>query len=109
MPPGGGLARGEEPLAAAARELAEETGCLLEQACRIEVSHEDLHGAGNCVHVVVGQARGAPVADRREVIEARFFALDDLPHNTAGRLAPELPAWVSLYRHQRKAYSEQTG
>ena len=30
MLPGGGIARGEDPLAAATRELAEETGCALD-------------------------------------------------------------------------------
>ena len=97
MPPGGGLRRGEEPLAAAARELREETGCALDRPRRLEIALEDLHGAGNRVHVVAGRAVGVPRADMREVIEVRFFAPDALPPNLARALSPALADWIAAY------------
>lgn len=97
MPPGGGLGRGEDAVAAAARELREETGCILLEARNIGISHEDLHGADNRVHLVVGMAAGEPRADQREVIAARFFALDALPPDLVETLGEELPRWVAAY------------
>ena len=100
MPPGGGLRRGEDPLAAAARELREETGCALARPRRLEVALEDLHGAGNRVHVVAGRAVGVPRADMREVIEVRFFAIDALPPDLAALLALTLPEWIAAYNSE---------
>lgn len=93
MAPGGGLRRGEDPLVAAARELREETGCRLIGARLAAVVEENLHGARNRVHVVTGSAAGAPVPDGREIIAARFFAVDRLPpaHAPAG-LATQIAA-----------------
>lgn len=91
LPPGGGLRRGENPVLAGARELVEETGCTLVDGYLAAVSAEDLHGASNIVHVVVGTAVGDPVPDRREIVAARFFAPAALPEN-----APrELAAWLA--------------
>jgi len=95
MPPGGGIGRGEDPLTAAIRELREETACRLENARTLALSHEDLHGAANRVHIVCGLTRDQPVADGREIIEAAFFALGDLPHALPNRLRAQLPEWVT--------------
>jgi ADP-ribose pyrophosphatase YjhB (NUDIX family) len=95
MPPGGGLARGEDPLAAARRELAEETGCALHGAHLVQCLEETMHGAGNRVHVVAGWTFDVPRADGREVIEAGFFALHALPADLAARLHEELPRWIT--------------
>ena len=40
---------------------------------------EPLHGAREPSHLFTGQVAGEPVPDMREVVEARFFALDALP------------------------------
>ena len=94
MPPGGGLARGEDPVTAAQRELREETGCRLEHARMLAQTSEDLHGAANLVHIVAGITRDAAIADGREIIEAAFFAIDDLPEAMPPRLRARLPDWV---------------
>ena len=104
MPPGGGLQRGEDPLAAAERELLEETGCTLQWAAQIEFAEERLHGTGNFVHVIAGDTRDAPLADGREIIEARFFAATQLPEAMPRLFRARLPEWITAAiaaRHQR--------
>jgi len=93
--PAGGMGRREDPLAAAARELAEETACRLHGAVLAEVVVEPLLGARNQVHVVTGHALGPARPDRREVLEAAFFALDALPEPLAPILHEALPRWVA--------------
>ncbi len=95
MPPGGGLARGEDPVAAAIRELREETGCRLDHARLLDLVQEKLHGAGNQVHLVVGWTADDPVADGREIIEAAFFAADALPQHMPPQLRERLPHWIT--------------
>ena len=92
--PGGGIGRGETPLAAALRELAEEAACALEDPREIAVIEEPLAGTVNRVHIVAGQARGQPHPDGREIIAAAFFALDDLPADLNGVVERNLRGWV---------------
>lgn len=95
MPPGGGLARGEHPIAAAQRELLEETACTLQWAALIERADEQLHGAGNMVHIVAGVTLDTPLADGREIIETRFFELSALPDSMPRLFRARLPEWVT--------------
>lgn len=87
--PGGGLGRGEVPEAAAARELAEELGCALALS-PAGVIEEQLHGTPNRVHLFAGTLESLPTPDGREVIEARFFPLDDLPGDCSAIVSPRL-------------------
>ncbi|WP_235037653.1 MULTISPECIES: NUDIX domain-containing protein [unclassified Novosphingobium] len=95
MPPGGGMRRGEDPLLAAARELVEETGCRLTEARLLQISDEKLHGSSNAVRIVLGRTGDEPRADGREIIEARFFALDTLPAHMPAGLAARVQAWAA--------------
>lgn len=81
--PGGGLNRGEEPLAAAIREFAEELRCAVIAPRHVGTLEEDYHGARNTAHVFTGLIAGEPRPDMREIVEARFFALDALPPGTS--------------------------
>ncbi len=99
MPPGGAMEAGEDPLAAAARELGEELGCTL-KAPRVVAAIADTlrgsgHGSGGLVHIVVGQAAGTPRPDNREVVAAEFFAPDALPSDISPYLARKIPLWLS--------------
>lgn len=94
MLPGGGIARREGPLAAALRELREETGLELDDARILAVVEEHLNGAANRVHLVCGQAWGDLRIDRREVIEARFFDPAALPGGLSPALAGRLEEWL---------------
>lgn len=103
MLPGGGLARGEEPLAAAAREVREETGCTLANAYTVTVLVEPLWGARNTVHIVAGDTADPPRPDRREVMSAAFFAADALPENLAGVMQRHLAEWITAVKAARPA------
>jgi len=102
--PAGGMRRGEDPVAAARRELGEETGVGLMTARLIEVVEEPLAGARNIVHVVAGWSEGAVRIDGREVVEARFFAMDDLPDLLATALPGGLPRWLAGLAEAGHAY-----
>lgn len=104
--PGGGMKRGEAALATAQRELREETGCTLADPVEVALAEEALHGADNRVHVIVGQACGAHCADRREVIDAAFFALDALPAAMPEKLRSALPDWVTAAKAARRRPAE---
>jgi 8-oxo-dGTP pyrophosphatase MutT (NUDIX family) len=96
--PGGGLGRSEDACDGARREFLEETGRPLVNATVVQVSEESSHGASNQVHVVTGQSTGDLVADGREVLEARWFAVDALPETLSERLRRELPGWITAAR-----------
>jgi 8-oxo-dGTP pyrophosphatase MutT (NUDIX family) len=95
MPPGGGLARREDALDAAARELAEETGCLLTGAVLIDEVEESLHGARNRVRIVAGRVTGKPRVDGREVAKAAFFHPARLPDDMPRQVRKALPGWIT--------------
>jgi 8-oxo-dGTP pyrophosphatase MutT (NUDIX family) len=101
MPPGGGLARGEDALAAAARELLEETACRLDNAALIALSSEQVGAARNEVHIVGGLTTDAPCPDGREIIEARFFELHLLPENMPAQFCERLPEWITAAKAAR--------
>jgi 8-oxo-dGTP pyrophosphatase MutT (NUDIX family) len=100
LAPGGSVERGEDPVATARRELAEETGCTLSDARKVAQVLERPMGAYNEVHVVVGRAGGVVAPDRREVDEAAWFAPDALPPDIAPRIRDGLVGWIAAYNSE---------
>ena len=96
MLPGGGIARGEQPMAAALRELAEEVGLTLSDPRCFAAVDEPLYGTTNRVHLFTGRAEGVLAIDGREIIEAAYFAPDSLPADLSPALARGLPGWLKL-------------
>ena len=95
MLPGGRPNRGEHPVAAGLRELAEEVGCGLEHP--IEVMRPD-PAAHHVRHVVVGRTGDTPRIDGREIVEARFCDPEALPGPVGEHLAGRLGFWIERYR-----------
>ncbi|MEI6641700.1 MAG: NUDIX domain-containing protein [Novosphingobium sp.] len=92
--PGGGLARGENPVATGARELAEETGCVLENGVWIGTDLRVMPGGWrNRVEIVTGHTGCVPRADGREIAETGFFAPDALPLTTGAVVEVALTIW----------------
>ncbi|MCT2559864.1 NUDIX domain-containing protein [Tsuneonella sp. YG55] len=96
--PGGGMGRREEPLAAAAREVHEEIGCVLESGRVLDRIEETVSGAPHTAWLVAGTTRDYPVPDRREVIEARFFPLHSLPEPQSDLTRKRIAAWRESLR-----------
>jgi 8-oxo-dGTP pyrophosphatase MutT (NUDIX family) len=96
--PGGGLRSGEDPMQGAAREFAEELGCEVSALAFLGVHQGTLHGAPSRTHVFSGTVAYAPRPDRREIAEARFFALDALPADVGSRVAMGLELLNSSLR-----------
>lgn len=91
--PGGGLGRGEDPAAAARRELHEELRCDLLTIEHVATLHETISGAPHTAHVFAGALANEPRPDGREVIEARFFAADDLPDDLSRLSRLRIAEW----------------
>lgn len=93
--PGGGLDRGEDPLACANREMREELGCGLTGVALFDVVDGFVDRSPNRGHVFVGRIEGTPRPDQREVIEAGWFAFDALPAEM-----------VAASRHEAERYRQ---
>lgn len=99
MLPGGGLAPREDPEAGAMREVHEET-CLTLGATHL-VGRTDDPLSQHETWLVAGWTMDQPLPDGREVLEAAFFAHDDLPAPVAPRLAENLAGWVTAAKAGR--------
>ena len=77
--PGGGVGRNETPEQAARREMREEATCEMDGLILVARFEEDVSGARADTWLFAGNLLTGPVADGREVVEARLFPLHSLP------------------------------
>lgn len=92
--PGGGLARGETPRQAAARELREETGLHAGAMQPFATYRSVAEGKRDTVHLFVTQVTGTPVPDGREVAEVRAFAPVELPAAVSPATRRRIKEWL---------------
>lgn len=91
--PGGGLARGEDPLEAARREMREELGVELARIEPIGTLEEVVSGSPHTAHLFAATCDQRPKPDGREVIEARFFPSHSLPEPLGRTTRDRIAAW----------------
>lgn len=94
MLPGGGMGRKENPIHSAARELREETGCMLTDPKFVGTVVLDNGSWQNIVELVAGHADGKVQVDEREIAQASFFPPSDLPDQTAESTIRLIAAWI---------------
>ena len=99
--PGGGLRRGEDPTAAAARELREELGCGLADLIELDRHEADDSGSRDVRYLFTARLVGEPVADRREIVAVEWFEPNALPAE-ASRYASEFVARALAARSQQR-------
>jgi ADP-ribose pyrophosphatase YjhB (NUDIX family) len=91
--PGGGMGPGEDPVAALRREVREELGIDLAAIDMIAVIEEVMSGSPHTAHLFVAATDQPLRPDGREIIEARFFALDALPEKLGRTTCAQLALW----------------
>ncbi len=96
MLPGGGIARGEAPASAAARELREETGCALHDIAPLGMFLASAEGRRDTVHLFGGTSDDVPEVDGVELADARFFPADALPDTASPATRRRIAEWRGL-------------
>lgn len=91
--PGGGLRPGEDPEAAARREVQEELGITLTRIEPIGTLEEVLSGSPHTAHLFAATCNLNPRPDRREIAEARFFPSHSLPEPLGRITRARIDAW----------------
>lgn len=93
MLPGGGVQRGEEPALAARREVWEELGVEFVQLDKLGALDEVISGSPHRAYVFAARADGPVTPDQREVLEARYFSLAQLPQGISALTRRRLALW----------------
>ena len=96
--PGGGRAAGEDAIATARREMAEEAGCTLHDPAWLGQIRRTMPGGWiNRIELVTGRITGTPRADGREILAVTLAAPDALPPGTH----PAVHDYLALWRAQQ--------
>ncbi len=82
--PAGGASLSEDPETAIRREVREELACELCELVLLHEAEDTMHGAPQRNWIFQARVESEPRPDQREVIEARWFAMDALPEPLTG-------------------------
>jgi 8-oxo-dGTP pyrophosphatase MutT (NUDIX family) len=89
--PGGGLKRNESPFAAACREMKEELGVEIDDWVAVGDVLARFQRTRSTMHCFRAEVSAPQLTlDHGEILTARWFALDGLPPDLAGHVAPIL-------------------
>lgn len=97
--PGGGVAVWEDPQSAAQREIREELGCSITDLHLINVFYSEREGKRDTISLFRGNIVGEPIADGKEVAEARFFALNQMPNDLSPATARRIAEYLGQTEH----------
>lgn len=103
--PSGGIARNETALQAIIREVRDGTSCELGRIDYLGLDIGVLQHAGNPVHLFTGVTEGKPVANGRQLLEARFFDLAALPQDLGWLVADRVELLREHLQKPKKVYS----
>lgn len=98
--PGGGMGAKEDAAEAARREMREELGCELADLQVLHAFKEDLSGAPHTAHVFTAQPVGECKADGRELLEARWFTVEELKTIRCTRLTFQRLQQLGFYNRE---------
>ena len=101
MLPGGSIGRREDPLAAASREMHEEVQCSLAGPTLFEFEEAEYWGCRYDTYLVVAVIDDEPIPDGREVVEACFHPIDQLPENMQPISRERLDRWIKAFGFDR--------
>lgn len=90
---GGGIDAGEDPRAAALREMREELGLELAVMQKVAVIEGVLSGSPHTAHLFAATIDAMPRPDNREIVAAQFFAPGALPAKLGRTTASRLALW----------------
>lgn len=93
MLPGGAIDRGESADHAAARELMEETSLAATNLRLFSTYRTQAEGKDDHISLFAADVTGAPVIDEKELLEARYWALTDLPPETSPATRRRIADW----------------
>lgn len=92
--PGGGCKRSEAPDVTARRELMEELGVEIARLILVAAIEETISGSPHTAHIFEARLSGEVRPDRREILEARYFALDQLPDGMSRFTRHRIALWL---------------
>ncbi|WP_298334770.1 NUDIX domain-containing protein [uncultured Erythrobacter sp.] len=91
--PAGGKKAGEDPTECARREVREELGVEVGEMQSLGVIEEELSGSPHTSHLFTGTGATVPKPDQREIVEAQFFPVYDLPEPLGWNVPRRIEIW----------------
>ena len=85
-----------------ARELEEETGCTIENLTLVGTLEDEISGSPHTAYIFTGVTRDTPVPDNREIVDVRFFPIEDFPDELSVQTRIRLDFWLEQRRLEQR-------